>query len=190
MTDFSIRELTLDEFSRHYESEGAFEIIDGDIIAMSPTLMGHNNIAANLMWLFQNHIKPRQLGVVYAEAPFVIMDVSDWVKGARVPDVMFITQERFAAYTAAHPDWEAKPLILVPDLVVEIISKNDLYSAVDAKVQRYLEDGVKVVLVVDPQRKKVALHEGQQQTNLTYSDTLTLAPLLPEFSTPVSAIFA
>ena len=46
----------------------------------------------------------------------------------------------------------------VPDLVVEVVSPNDRYYKVNAKIEEFLAVGVPIVLVVDPEMKVVRLH--------------------------------
>lgn len=64
---------------------------------------------------------------------------------------MFFEKNRLAAYKEQTPDREEKPFVLVPDLAIEIVSKNDRYSDINDKVMLYLADGVRLVWVIDPQ---------------------------------------
>lgn len=64
--------MKLQAFIQRYEQNGAFEIIDGEMIPLSPTVLGHNDVADNLVWLLNNHIRPKELGRTYTEAPFVL----------------------------------------------------------------------------------------------------------------------
>src|SRR5512145_1931942 len=111
-----IGNLTLTEFVRLYEQDGPFEIVDGERVILSPTVQGHNNVASNLLWALMSYVNPHNLGKLYIEAPFVLVYETNWVAGSRVPDLMFVTGERLEAYRDADPDWESKPLVLVPDL--------------------------------------------------------------------------
>jgi Uma2 family endonuclease len=76
---------------------------------------------------------------------------------------------------------------MAPDLVIEIISENDHYSEVDAKVDRYLEDGVE--LVVDPRQKTVTIRGHDLYKKLRVGDALTGMNVIPGFEMPVAAIF-
>jgi len=80
---------------------------------------------------------------------------------------------------------------MVPDLAVEVISPGDSYSEVDEKVERYLNDGVRMVLVVDPQRRKVVVHvpNSNRPTHLTENDILSGGDVLPGFEVKVADIF-
>jgi Uma2 family endonuclease len=124
---------------------------------------------------------------------FILPDTYDknWVSGSRIPDVMFVRREKLEAYKQQNPDWEDKPYILLPDLVIEIVSPNDSYTEIDDKVGLYLKDGVGLVWVINPQNKTVSVHSPDNRSiRLTVKDTLNGSDVLPEFSIPVENIFA
>jgi Uma2 family endonuclease len=77
----------------------------------------------------------------------------------------------------------------VPDLCEEVISPNDIYLDVDEKVRGYLNDGVRIVWVVNPRSKAVNVHASGGMTPLDETGTLDGGDLLPDFSLPVSALF-
>lgn len=193
MTDATISEtlMTLEEFVRLYDRDGPFEILDGERITMTPTVMGHNTVVMRLLVPLQNHVQKNALGDCFAEAPFVLTYNTDWVKGSRVPDIMFVAQGRLQAYQDEDPDWHGKPLVLVPDLAVEIISPTDSYLDVDRKVHTYLTDGVKLVWVINPRLQTITVHVqgSNQQTTLSRADTLSGDTAIPGFAITVGALF-
>ena len=71
----------------------------------------------------------------------------------RKPDVSYIAPGRIAAGRLPTGHCE-----VVPDLVIEVNSPNDRYSAVEAKVDEYLQAGVRLVWVIDPQTESVRVH--------------------------------
>src|SRR5215472_161768 len=113
-----IEHLTMDEFVRLYDKEGPFELIDGERITLSPPNYGHVSAASILRDVLYDYVKPRNLGWVHVEAPFVLTEPDDpnWVKGSRVPDVVFYKADRIEVYRQTHPSWDNQPLALVPDL--------------------------------------------------------------------------
>ncbi len=181
--------MTVEEFVRLYETEGPFEIIDGERVSLNPVMAGHGDKTRKIHEALAEHNRKHGTGVTYSELVYVLTYSSDWVKGSREPDVMFFRAERMAAYQAERPDWEELPFIIVPDLVVEIISKNDRYTEIDEKVDRYLNDGVKLVWVVDPRQKSVTLRGQNLFQKLHLNDTLTGGDIIPGFEMPVKAIF-
>jgi Uma2 family endonuclease len=184
---------TTDEFIRIYEEEGPFELIDGERIVMSPPKFGHSYTAYLALLAFIDFIRPRQLGEVFPETPFVLTTPDDpnWVSGSRVPDLMFIRRERLEAYRQANPNWKEQPLALVPDLVVEIVSPTDRYTDINKKIERYLEDGIPLAWVLDPQRRAVTVHEKgkAQATTFSAGQILTGGEVIPGFEIAVSSIF-
>jgi Uma2 family endonuclease len=104
---------------------------------------------------------------------------------------MFVTADRLKALVESDPDWYKKPLTIVPDLVVEIMSPTDRFSNVLRKVKLYLSDGVQVCWIVDAERQAVLIYRAgsDQVTLLTEEDTLTEATLLPGLSIPIAKLF-
>lgn len=195
MADLSakINIMALEDFVRRFEQQGPFEIIDGELLELSPTLFGHNHVA-NLLnkWLLL-YVTQHDLGESFIEAPFVLPDNKhpNWVVGSRVPDVMFVRAKRLTHYKEQVSDWKEKPLSLVPDLVVEIISKNDSYSDIDRKVATYLGDGVQLIWIIDPRHQTVTVHrqENNQYQRLSADDMLTGDPIIPGFEISIAKLF-
>lgn len=183
--------MSLDEFMRLYNQEGPFELISGERLSLSPNVLGHNIILQILFLALYNYCQPKQLGTVLTEAPFVLSDNTEWVRGARVPDLMFIRAERWGAYTASNSQWMNKPLLLVPDLAVEIVSPTDLFTQVSRKVAQYLADGVQIVWVINPRQNMVIVHVAgsDQQTTLTVDRTLDGGDVIPGFTLSVAELF-
>jgi Uma2 family endonuclease len=184
-----VEELTIDEYVRLYESEGAFEIINGERIPLVPPVMIHIVIVKLLVEAFLAYERQTGRGEAFSEAPYVLVESKNWVKGSRVPGVMYYAAERLKAYREAVPDWKTKPLILVPDLVVEVVSANDRYTDIQDKVEVYQNDGVKLIWVIDPHRQKVIVHQGDIQTVLSAQDTLSGGEVIPGFEMPIAALF-
>lgn len=104
----------------------------------------------------------------------------------RKPDVSLIRRGRLPGERI--PDGHIR---IAPDLVVEVISPNDRFYEVDAKVSEYLAAGIAVVWVVNPDTRTVQVHHGDYTSErLQASDELTLPELLPEFRCRVADLFA
>jgi len=79
----------------------------------------------------------------------------------------------------------------IPDLVVEVRSKNDTQPEIDHKVNDYLTAGVRVVWVADPAAGIVtAYRPGQAPQVFGPQDTLTVDDVIPGFRMPVRDVFA
>lgn len=185
-----IEYLLMDDFIRRYDQDGPFELIDGEIIPKMPSVSVHTKTAKRI-FLALLPFEQQGLGEVFQEATFVLTDNPQWVRGSRIPDVMFVSKERLTRFEDKTPGADRKPFILIPEVVFEIVSPTDNYSDINKKVKRYLNDGVLVVCVVDPETREVIVHQrgSNQQTILTGDDVLTLTDILPDFSMKLSDIF-
>ncbi len=183
--------MPMDEFIRQY-NEAPFELINGERIPIVPSVAEHTEIIKLTNGILMAYERVNKNVVVYSEAPFVLTDTSDWVKGSRTPDVMVYEASRMADYKARTPDWKKKPFVLVPDLCIEVISPNDNYLDVDEKVEGYLRDGVRQVWVFNPRKTSIAIHGPgiDQFKRLRADDTLDGGDVLPGFSIKVAEIFA
>ena len=182
--------MPMDEFIRLYE-EAPFELIDGERIALVPPVAIHVYIVNRLLTHLIVYLQSNPVGEAFAESTFVLSEESNWVKGSRVPDIAFYQVERWQTYIAETADWGEKPFMLVPYLCVEVISKNDMYDDVSKKVTGYLEDGVRLVWVINPRGRTIHVHTaGSNQIKLlTADDTLTGGDVLSGFAVAVKDIF-
>lgn len=183
--------MTLDEFMRRYSADGPFEIIGGKIVNMTPQVTRSARIAVRLLRVLTDYVYDHALGEVFMEAPFVLSIESKWVAVSRVPDVMFVEAKRLAQLAEADPDWETKPLALVPDLVAEIVSPTDSLTDVEKKIARYLDDGVRLVWLIEPEGQTVTIYTpgSKQLTRLSAEDTLTGGDVVPGFEMAVAGLF-
>jgi Uma2 family endonuclease len=100
--------------------------------------------------------------------------------------VAFVTRERVEAAGRVTGYWQG-----APDLVVEVISPNDLYTEVDEKIAEWLEHGVRLLFVVNPRRRTVAVHQpGQPVRVLTGDDVLDGADVVPGWTLPLRELFS
>ena len=184
-----IEPLTIEEYIRLYELTPPFEIINGERREIMPPVALHGLILRALFRLLDTYCIANKLGEVVMEMPFVLTYDSGWVKGALVPELLFFAAARWDTYTAKTPDWPDKPFLLAPDLVAEIVSPNDLYSEIQDKVDRYLAVGVKLIWIIDPQRRRVVVYTTGHYALLGATDTLTGGDFLPGFSVALGELF-
>jgi len=183
--------MPMDEFIREFD-RAPFELIDGERIVIMPPVYEHGAIWKSLFLPLSAYEQAHpEIIEVFSEQPFVLAYTSDWVSGSRVPDIMVYRTERIAAYRAQTPDFAHQPIALVPDLCIEIVSQNDNYLELEAKVDNYLADGVKLIWVVNPRNKTVTVYtQGSDQiTRLRIDTTLSGGAVLPDFALPVKDIF-
>ena len=107
------------------------------------------------------------------------------VRRPLVPDVAYVSNERLRPLS----DAELQIPPLAPDVAVEILSPDDRRVDVDEKISVYLRAGSSLVIVVDPQRRVVELHDSEHTACLDESSAIE-HPALPDFSCPVGELFA
>ena len=160
---------------------------DGELIVMSPTggEAGEKNF--NLYIDFGIWNRQTKLGKAFDSSTIFVLP-----NGARrSPDVSWIRLERWNALTLKEK--QGFPPI-APDFVIELVSpsdvKNQRYEDLQAKMQEYLENGVKLGWLIEPSAKTVEIYRvGQQVEILNNPQTLSGEDVLPGFVLDLSEIF-
>ena len=183
-----IHALALDDFIRLYNEDGPLEFINGEVITLIPGQFMHGETVRLLSEALIAHIVSPRTGYAYVEVPYVMLDKADWVRGSRVPDLMFFQADRLEAWRAENAG-QLTPITIVPDLAIEVVSPTDSYTELQAKVDGSLQDGVELVWVVYPQRKTVTVYTPTEHRALAGGDHLTAPDLLPGFSLSVDTLF-
>ena len=102
-----------------------------------------------------------------------------------VPDVAYVSNDRLRPLS----DEELEVPPFAPDVAVEILSPDDRRIDVDDKINAYLRDGSSLVIVVDPQKRAVELHDPLATARLDEEVVIGHAAL-PGFRYPVRDLFA
>lgn len=176
--------VTADEFSRRPDRK-EYELLDGQLVpravSMRAALVGGEAFAA-----LSEYARPRADwalpgGLGYACFP----GRPDHV---RRPSASLIRAGRLRDGPELHAEFAP----VVPDLVVEVISPDDLAGGVNQKVQEWLEAGVRVVWLIDPEARTVFVYHRDRPATadiVREPDTLTGAPVLPGFAVPAADLF-
>jgi Uma2 family endonuclease len=81
-------------------------------------------------------------------------------------------------------------ILITPDLAVEVVSPNDLYNEVDVKVSEYLDVGVSLVWVVNPEARTACVYRpGGTARRLRENDEIDGGDVLPGFRCRVAEFF-
>ncbi|GMU54309.1 MAG: hypothetical protein AMXMBFR33_34550 [Candidatus Xenobia bacterium] len=160
-----------------------FEIVRGEVVALSPTGGTHGQVECNALLVLAGPVKAQRLGRLYVgEVGVVIEQDPLTVRGA---DVAFVHRDQGPVATS--PEGY---LLTPPALVVEVLSPNDRASEVEGKVQEYLQAGVQVVLLLDPQNLCATLaRPNSTRLVLQANERLELPELLPDWSVAVGEFF-
>jgi len=80
------------------------------------------------------------------------------------------------------PEQRQKFLPLCPDFVLELRSPTDSLTALQAKMQEYLDNGARLGFLLDPEQKRVYIYRPQTSVEvLENPDTVSGDPELPGF---------
>lgn len=177
------QQLTVEAFET-MPLEGRWELIDGELVEMSPAGEESASVSATVLGHLWAFVHAHRLGRLYnAEGGFVLFHDRNTV---RAPDVAFVRRERV-------PHGEARKHFarLAPDLAVEVLSPTDRPAEVVTKVEMYREAGVPLIWLVDPQVQTVTVIAASESLRvLKATDTLDGGAVLPGFSVPVADLFA
>ena len=174
---------TADELLRLPRGGNRYELIRGELKTMAPAGNEHGALAALVTGFLIVHVRAQKLGKVYAaETGFKLASNPDTVRAA---DAAFISQRRLDEAGPVQGYWPG-----APDLAVEVISPNDLYTEVSDKVAEWLKAGSKMVVVVNPRNQQVVVHLSPTDVKvLGVDDTLGGGEVVPGWQLPIKELF-
>ena len=177
------RSMTVEEFADLPDDGMRHELVEGELRTMPPAGFEHGSVAADLLIKVGSFVHAQKLGVVLAaETGFVLRRGPDIL---RAPDVAFVQADRVP------PRQERQKFAeLAPDLVAEVTSPYDRVGEVNGKVAQWLDAGVRLVWVVDPETRVVVAHRPDGVAHLLREgDVLDGEDVLPGFRLPLSELF-
>jgi Uma2 family endonuclease len=176
--------MTADDLLQMPDDGFLYELVRGELRRMSPASYRHGKIIINMTLSLGQHVRNHQLGDVYAaETGFKLTSDLDTV---RALDVAFVRRERVEAVGEMEGYWPG-----VPDLAIEVISPNDLYTEVEEKVIEFLNAGTGMVLTVNPRKHTVTVYHTLADISiLTEDDTIDGEEVVPGWTLAVRDVFA
>jgi Uma2 family endonuclease len=101
------------------------------------------------------------------------------------PDVAFVSNDLLPLQLSREGYLET-----MPDIVAEVRSKNDTTPEVVTKVGNYHQAGVRLVWVLDPEKRTVTVYpNGGPSQTLDATATLTADPIIPGLQVLVGSLF-
>lgn len=175
--------LTADEYGRLPDDGRLTELVRGRIVEVNRPYTSHGYFVNRVDFLLTQFVEQQKLGrVVAGDAGVVTQHAPDTVRGL---DVAYYSYSRIPRGPLPEGYWPASP-----ELVVEIRSEHDRWKDIHQKVGEYLTADVLVVVLVDPESKRVHLFSADRETVvLNVGDQLTLPELLPGFEVEVGRLF-
>ena len=157
------------------------ELIEGVIFQSMPTGHIHAQLELFLGALLLLFVKKHKLGRTFAgEVGIIVKRDPDSVRAA---DIAFMSHARYKTLTSA------SYLDVAPELIVEIMSPDDRWTAVNAKLADYFSANVLEVWLVDPQRDVIHIAKPDQPIFQIKRGESLQSDLLPGFKVTVADIF-
>ena len=178
--------LTADQFYDFCcQNDGRYELVQGEVVILSPVNDEHSGIAINIGTAFNNYSRRYGFGQAGMEAGYMLLTGPDTVRG---PDVSFRLVPR------SERRQSVGFLPGAPDIAVQVISPSNTAATVARKVAEYLDAGAQRVWIAYPatriaSRRVVIHHPDGTAITYTGNDVITDEELLPGFSLPLTEIF-
>src|SRR6266700_4938225 len=167
------------------------ELREGKLIIMSPSDSVSGEVGARFSMLLSTWVYTNHLGRILDSSTGFRLPNGDLLS----PDVSFVSRERLKHNPRTY-------LSVVPELIVEIKSSRDRLRELEEKIALFLDQGVQVGLLIDPDTHTVTVfrsggpskHAGtgepvSQVTTLRDGDTLTIPELFPGWEIAVASLW-
>ncbi|KAM3098721.1 Uma2 family endonuclease [Phormidesmis sp. 146-12] len=156
------------------------ELVDGEIIIMSPSGYESEEVATRMSAKLFNWVDDRRLGRVTGSSAGFILPNSD----TRAPDVSFVFAERLRRSPRSFAE-------LAPDLMVEVKSPTDSVGKLRQKIDDFLSLGTRVGILINPEKRWVEIRRsGEEPVTLKDGDRLTISDLLPGWEVEVTDLWS
>ncbi|NJR76047.1 MAG: Uma2 family endonuclease [Scytonema sp. CRU_2_7] len=152
----------------------------GELIIMSPVGGESGNREADLIIDLGIWNRQTQLGYTFSSSTtFKLPNGAD-----RSPDAAWIRRERWEALT---PEQRRKFPPIAPDFVIELRSATDDLETLRQKMQEYLDAGVQLGWLINPQQQQVEIYRPSQDVEVRNLPTkLSGENILPGFNLGLS----
>ncbi|MUL37933.1 Uma2 family endonuclease [Gloeocapsopsis dulcis] len=179
-------ELTDDQFYELCQNNHDLQLertADGELIIMPPVGGESGRQEADILIDLGNWNRQTKLGVVFSSSTCFKLP-----NGAnRSPDAAWIKRKHWQALT---PEQQKKFPPISPDFVIELRSETDPLQPLQQKMQEYIDNGVKLGWLINPQDRTVEIYRlGQAVEILNSPKSLSGENLLTGFVLDVINIF-
>lgn len=148
-----------------------YELRQGEINIMSPSDFFSEEVGGGFSYYLKKWVNARKLGRITGSSAGFIMPNGDLL----APDVAFVKAEKLKISPRSYAE-------VVPDLVVEIKSASDRVSKLEKKLKNFLDFGVTVAILIDPDQHIVKVFRTDMEVEIfTDNDVLIIPDLFPEW---------
>ena len=175
--------MTAEQFGQRPDPGYPEELVRGRVVAMSVPDRRHGYVCGRADRIFGNFVDEHDLGRVMCNDSGVITERDpDTVRGADVAYYSYARLPKGTLPTGYGPE--------VPELVVEVRSANDRWREILEKVSEYLNAGVLVVVVLDPEPQIAHVFSADDPPRtLRAEEELILPGILDDFRVRVGRFF-
>jgi Uma2 family endonuclease len=179
--------MTADEFTewcnRPENADRHFELVRGEVVEMPSPKKIHGVVASNVAYFLGHYIRQQRKGYITTNDAGTLLERDpDTIRG---PDVAYFTDAR--TFRELHRAYGEVP----PVLAVEVLSPDDRVNKVLRKVDDYLNNGVRVVWLIDPEEQSVRVFRpGQPGHTFAAEQEIDGGEDLPGFRCPIREFFA
>lgn len=131
----------------------------GELVIMSPVGGVSGNREADLITDLNLWNRQTQLGKVFSSATIFRLPNG----GDRSPDAAWVSNERWSALT---PEEQAGFPPICPDFVIELRSRTDSLQPLQEKMQEYLDSGLRLGWLINPQAQQVEIYRSNQTVEI------------------------
>ncbi len=171
------------EFERLAGTLGPAELVDGEVVGMSPGGYTHSSVTGKIYYLLCEFVTKNRLGRVLTNE--VGIHVQQSPPRSRGADIVFISYRTLPAGAAP-----TGFLTFAPDLIVEVLGGEDTLDKLQDKVDDYHRFGVRMVWVADPRARSVTLFPLSETASIVREgERLGGGDILPGLSLPVTRLF-
>jgi len=161
--------LTIEDFERLPDALALnHELVDGKLVDVSGNTPKHNRLRDLLVFLLRPAVTEAG-GIIIAEQEF------DFGGNAHGPDVSLIGAAKLHLLQG-----DLRVQLFVPDMAIEIVSRNDTFESLMKKAVRYRNCGTKEVWLFSIGLRQ-ALHLSEQRQALLDEDALFAPAQIPGF---------
>ena len=143
------------------DDEPLYEIIDGQRVELPPMSILASRVTYNLHVHLGHYLLGNPVGEALMETLFRLPLPVD---RNRRPDVAFVSAQTIAQ-APAQPGSDNAWAVL-PELMVEVVSPNDLAEDIIDRLNEYFAAGTKLVWIVYPTQRLLYVHESPRQVRI------------------------
>ena len=174
------RTITDEELLQLPKDGNKYEVVDGELVVSPGAGVPHEKLVIKLAVRLGAYVEAHKLGDVLGSSALYVLPSGN----KRSPDLSFVTAGRLDApgVSRVFPQ-------LAPDLAIEVVSPSDSPQRVLDKVGEYLESGVRLVWVIDPENRRAVIHRALSSAQqITADGVLAGEDVVPGFSCRLSEI--